>query len=160
MIRICHRKTNEAIYIGDEISSNYLHLEEYQLSWADFNNFDLSNSTFIHCNLGWASFNFANLSYTVFTGSNLVPSSFVNANLDHTNFNGCHLIYSDFRQSILNYVSFANAILAGANFMGCDLRSCNMSGIALRFAKYDQYTLWPEGINPVTLGAKFITSKT
>jgi uncharacterized protein YjbI with pentapeptide repeats len=67
---------------------------------------------------------------------------------------------ASFKNSQLQWSTFANADLSNADFEGADLRGADLSratidGAKFKDAKYDCYTMWPEGkIDPQAHGAK------
>lgn len=64
----------------------------------------------------------------------------------------------DGRTFILTYCSFVHARLAGTRLAGscfrkCDLRRADLAGADLRGLRYDRFTRWPAGFDPVEHGA-------
>ncbi len=119
------------------------------LSRIDFRNANLTEASFVRANLYGANLQNADL-----VRAKLCGSSLKNANLTQTNLQKANLQFTD----------FSRANLAGANFTDADLRGADLSTAQLEDedpqqgaadftgAAYDQFTLFPKGIDPITLG--------
>ena len=105
-------------------------------------------------NLAHADFRGADLRRADFAEARLEGAHFQNADLSEADFEGAHIWGGDFRGAHLRQTNFANASLVGARLQGVDLRDSNLHNTTLRFARYDESTLWPEGIDPQVCGAK------
>ena len=54
----------------------------------------------------------------------------------------------------LSRADLSVANLSGANLSGANLSGANLSGANLSGAKYNKYTVWPKGFDPVKAGAE------
>jgi uncharacterized protein YjbI with pentapeptide repeats len=66
-----------------------------------------------------------------------------------------------FANANLQKANMEGTFLKGCNFDEADLRGTNLKGASLEDAyfgnaKYDKETIWPDGFDPVTAGAKLI----
>ena len=99
----------------------------------------------------------SNLLKVNLSGSNLWHADLRGANLTDANLSWANLRYTNLREAIL-----IDANLSGANLIGADMREADMRGAylhganlsgailgsaKLRGAKYDIFTIWPEGFD-------------
>ena len=97
-------------------------------------------------------------------GQDLHGADFSQAMLTVANFSGADLRGVNFQRATLWFVNFSGARLAGADFSGAwlpgaklqgvDLRGVNLAAAEIRYARYDEQTLWPDGVDPQKRGAK------
>lgn len=109
-------------------------LSGQRLHWAYLPLADLKRVNFSHTSLHGA-----NLSGADLRGANFAKASMMMANLMGANLAGAFL---------------SGAILPGARLQGADLRFAVLQDAMLRYARYDETTLWPEGFDPQQVGAK------
>lgn len=70
------------------------------------------------------------------------------------NFSRSQLDHADLQGQDLHGADFSQAMLTVANFTDADLRGANLAAAELRYARYDEQTLWPDGVDPQERGAK------
>ena len=107
---------------SDQNLSNRI-FDNQQLIDANFQDSNLTLSSFIKANLKYANFNSAelqraNLSYSNLTGSNLLSANLTQANLTHANLSYACLVDANLTNSQLQYISLQTAQIAGANVTG------------------------------------------
>lgn len=90
---------------------------------ADLHEFDLSGVMLQGVNLGQANLQGANLQETDLRGSNL----------GEANLQGADLCKTDLR---------------GSNLCGANLRGVDLDGVAVQYARYNDYTIFPDGFDP------------
>jgi uncharacterized protein YjbI with pentapeptide repeats len=64
------------------------------------------------------------------------------------------LVCADLRGAVLDDVDFSGARFHGARLQGADLRRAGLGSADLMFARYDERTQWPAGIDPQARGAR------
>lgn len=111
---------------------------------ADLSKTDLSWAYLPHADLRRVNFCRATL-----TAANLSHANLCGATLERAYMMAANLMGADLADTYLG-----NAILVGARLQGADLRYAVLQGTELRFARYDETTLWPEGFDPQAAGAK------
>ena len=105
------------------------------------------------------------------SAANLVKADLHGAYLGHANLYGADLRLSDLRnanlwKANLTEVNFLgadlrNSDLSGADLYQADLRGANLTGAHLvntnlEKAKYNRFTTWPDGFDPILAGAEFL----
>lgn len=123
----------------------------------------LFDGTIINANLRKA-----NLTATNLQNARLEKTNFYKANLEEVRLDWAHLedaclIYAHLEKAILVYVDLRGANLQKAHLEGTDLKWAHLEGADLRKityddhtlwteAKYNEFTQWPDGFNPVVAG--------
>ena len=128
-------------------------IQGINLSMRNFDEIDLSGTTFRKCNFQGASFQNADLRNCEFLECNLVQVNFTNANLSNTNWMIVDSSMSTFRRALMNNIScdmyvdfkdcnFEDADLSGSDMRGarltgsdmshCDLRKCNFDNVSIQ----------------------------
>ena len=92
-------------------------------------------------------------------GANLGGIDLADAQLAAADLRGADLGAADLQGAILRKADLSGTNLVGADLRGADLCGCNLSRAnmthaQLTGARYDTYTVWPEGLDPETLGAE------
>ena len=114
----------------------------------------LAGQNFSRSALGHAELQERHLRGANFSQADLTAANFTDADLRHTSFQGAMLWFANFSGTRLDGADFSGAYLPGAKLQGVDLRRTNLAAAELRSARYDEQTLWPEGIDPQERGAK------
>ena len=114
------------------------------LAGQDFSRSQLGHAALQRQDLRGADFSRAHLNVRNFSGADLRGVRFQDATLWFVNFSGARLDGAD----------FSGAYLPGAKLQGVDLRGANLAAAELQYARYDEQTLWPEGVDPQERGAK------
>lgn len=92
-------------------------------------------------------------------GAHLGGIDLADAELAAADLRGADLGAADLRGAVLRKADLSGANLAGADLRdadlcGCDLSRANLTHARLAGARYDTYTVWPEGYDPDALGAE------
>jgi len=92
-------------------------------------------------------------------GAHLGGIDLADAQLSAADLRGADLGAADLRGAILHKADLSGANLAsadlrGADLCGCDLSRTNLTHTRFAGARYDTYTVWPEGTDPDALGAE------
>ena len=111
---------------GDNLNLNQIDFQDTDLSFSTF-----EYSSFQDCNFQGAGLIEVNLSY----------SSLVRSNFSGCNMTGAVLAMADFSQANLVGVSFAGANLIGANFSGADLTNADLSQANIQCAIFENAKL-------------------
>jgi uncharacterized protein YjbI with pentapeptide repeats/membrane protein implicated in regulation of membrane protease activity len=149
------------------------HLERALLSGAnlegaDLFKADLSSADLEGANLRNAGLLLASLNDTVLWGANLEGARLYGASLEGAalkgaNLKGAGLTGANLKDAGLHSAELSGADLTGANLEGAGLEGANLEGTnmqgsnlrgaVLLNAVYDDATIWPNGLDPSTLGA-------
>ncbi|MBW4550592.1 MAG: pentapeptide repeat-containing protein [Aphanocapsa sp. GSE-SYN-MK-11-07L] len=142
-------------------------LEAYSTGERDFRSADLSGQKLDGETLARVDLSNANLTEASFVranlyGANLQKANLAQAKLCNTNLKNANLIQASLQKANLQFADFSRAQLAAANFSDADLRGADLSTAqfedpqqaAANFsgAIYDEFTLFPPGIDPIDLG--------
>jgi uncharacterized protein YjbI with pentapeptide repeats len=120
---------------------------------------DLQNSFFNHASLQSAHLVLANL-----RGASLAEANLHGAGLAAADLQGAKLQGADLSWAKLKEAKLAGAKLAGANLVKADLEMANFKaatyddGTKFEAATYDDATIWPEGFDPTSVGARRLVS--
>ena len=114
----------------------------------------LAGQNFSRSQLGHAALQGQDLRGADFSQSEMTAANFTNADLRGVNFQCTTLWFVNFSGARLDGSDFSEAFLPGAKLQGVDLRGANLATAELRHARYDEQTLWPEGVDPQKRGAK------
>ena len=123
---------------------DYVWLDSANLSYAD-----LEESSLAMGNMGSANFFRANLKNADLYGSFLNMANFQEANLEGVNLQGSNLAQANLRGANLT-----NANLGPDNtgvetaLHSADLTNSKIDGACFNQARYDMFTIFPEGFNP------------
>jgi uncharacterized protein YjbI with pentapeptide repeats len=143
-------------------------LRDADLTGANLREADLRGAILCDAELSGADLQEADLSDADLTGTNLREANLRgaklrNAELSGADLQGVDLSGADLRDANISNAKMSGAILVEANLIGADLSSADLSGADmsqahlfeadLRVTKYDRYTRWPEGFDPVAAGA-------
>lgn len=110
---------------------------------------DLSHSKLDWAYLPSADLRRVNFSRASLHGANLSGANLCGANFEKTSMMGVNLEGADLADAY-----FCGAYLPGARLQEADLRFAILEDVKLRYARYDETTLWPEGFDPKAAGAK------
>ncbi len=83
------------------------------------------------------------------SGIDLTKADLQNANLAGALLNGTNLTDADLKGAFVYYTDLEGAILSGANLEGADLENAKLAG-----AIYTEKTVWPQGFDLKSSGAK------
>lgn len=143
---------------------------------VDFSGANLSKAFLARINLKNGRLEYANLSDAIidkvdFQRACLDTAEFKNVTMESVDFTGASLQFVTFWDSHLKGVVFCGADLSHANFQGANLRGVDFRNAIFdetsfwsihpfdqtleereNFAKYDSYTIWPNGFNPKSEG--------
>jgi hypothetical protein len=100
----------------------------------------------------------ANMSEARLSGSNLAYSLmndalFVNARMLGFDLSGADARRADFRNAALIRATLVDTDFSNADLSGADLSNATIRKVRLGQTKYSSTTTWPQGFNPVPLGA-------
>jgi uncharacterized protein YjbI with pentapeptide repeats len=109
---------------------------------------DLSGLNLDWANLTERELRDANFSHSSLTGANLSQADLRGANFDHAVLAGTNLWGANMAGASLN-----ETFLAGAHLEGADLRQAHLNTSKLKYARYDETTLWPDNFDPQAQGA-------
>ena len=122
-----------------------------ELSGGDLQEADLRDADLTGANLREAYLRMANLSNAQMSGAVLVEADLLGADLSDADLQG-----ADLSHARLGWTELHGADLRGADLHGADLRDADLRDLRdadLTGAKYDRYTMWPEGFDPSAAGA-------
>jgi uncharacterized protein YjbI with pentapeptide repeats len=146
-------------------------LYQADLSGANLREAKLDNANLGGANLFGAKLEGVDLSNTLLYGVVLEKADLSNVNLIgadlkglylcETNLSGANLAEANLRGTNLCNVSLVGAnlskiFLAEANLQYANLEEANLEGADLSGAKYNRYTIWPDGFKPEKAGAKLV----
>lgn len=146
-----------------EVDLTEANLEGSNLAGANLLRAKLIKTSFIGGNLGWSNLEDANLAW-----ADMSSATLTGAHLERAYLRGATLGMSLLKMARLEYADLESANLLGANLQQASLRSANLAwanllwanleGTDLKFADlnhatYNQHTRWPEGFDPVSVGA-------
>lgn len=129
-----------------------------ELHRAIFENFDVSGADFTGANLRNASFNYSVLNRAVMHGAALMSATLVCVQIKGADLSEAIAIGADFTGEDLSSSGLKNADVFGASFVRANLCDVNfevkrIEGACFSGAIYDEWTVWPEGFDPVVFGA-------
>jgi len=174
---ICH---NDILLKSDSLVNQ--NFESLNLWRINLSNRNLSNSHFKNCNIDDAILMGVNFDYCKITGgwnslycANLDKASLRSATLAHSKMRASSLQEADLSGASLTEVylvgsklydsNFENANLSYTDFSYCGLHGANLNGTNLdssifEGAMFDETTIWPEGFDPISKGARIVPRKT
>jgi len=119
---------------------------------------DLHGANLSGANLSCAYLNHANLSFADLRDADLSRASLFSVDLHGADLSGAclssgGLALVDLREADLTDADLREAGLYSAGLMGADLTDANLEGVKLKYAFYDNATIWPEGFDPKAAGA-------
>ncbi len=117
------------------------------LSRVDFSNANLTEANFVRANLYGANLQKADL-----TQAQLYGAILKNANLTQAKLQQANLQSTDFSRASLAAANFSDADLRGADLSSAQLEDPQQGAANFSGAVYDQFTLFPQGVDPVKLG--------
>jgi Pentapeptide repeats (9 copies) len=117
------------------------------LSRVDFSNGNLTEANFVRVNLYGANLQKADLIRIKLCGTSLK-----NANLTQANLQKANLQFTDFSRANLAAANFSEADLRGADLSTAQLEDSQQGAANFANALYDDFTLFPEQVDPVKLG--------
>jgi uncharacterized protein YjbI with pentapeptide repeats len=123
-------------------------LSEAFLDGADLSRANLSDAHLFKANLGDANLNGANLNLANLNEADLTWANLNDAGLIGTNLSEANLCEANLHGADLSGADLTDADLSGANLSGAKLPGANLRG-----AKYNDLTVWPDGLNPIDAGA-------
>jgi uncharacterized protein YjbI with pentapeptide repeats len=118
------------------------------LNQASFVKSDFSRSDFTGSQLKGASFQGTELCLANFSRTSLEGAIFSECPMRQARYDGANLRGAVFRNCALIDVDFSSATLCGVAF-----QACTVANSQWREAEYDSKTLWPEGLDPLRIGA-------
>jgi Pentapeptide repeats (8 copies) len=113
---------------------------------------DLSNANLTEANLVRANLYGANLQNADLLRAKLCGTSLKNANVTQANLQNANLQFTDFSRANLAAADFSDADLRGADLSTAQLEDPQLGEANFSSALYDDFTLFPEGVDPVKLG--------
>lgn len=133
-------------------------LEGANLARANLTAADLIEATLFMADLTGTDLDRADLTGADLTGANLEAAHIRVATFVRANFTEATLFMADLRGANLTGADFTEADLTEADLVRADLvradlRGANLHGTNFTEAKYNQYTRWPKGFDPVKAGA-------
>ena len=78
------------------------------------------------------------------------------ANLRDANLTGANLIRANLTAVDLRGANLSGANLSGGNLYKANLQDADLTNTNLHGNKYDTFTIWPEGFDPIAEGAVFV----
>ena len=87
------------------------------------------------------------------SGADLFDVNLVAADLRGADLGGANLNSADLSRADLSGANLLGADLSDANLCGTDFSNANLIDAILESARYDRYTVWPEGFDPGSAGA-------
>lgn len=126
-----------------DFSDSFLHAVDFSSSVGSlvkFERADILNAIFRECEFVQASF----------LSASIKNSDFRNCNLEKTNLNGADFTNSDLRGIKLKEVTVIEAVFHNTDLRGADLSNVDLSTALMRFAKFNDNTILPEGIDKET----------
>ncbi len=78
------------------------------------------------------------------------------ANLRDANLTGTNLIRANLTAVDLRGANLRGADLSGGNLYKANLQDADLTNTNLHGNKYDAFTIWPEGFDPIAEGAVFV----
>lgn len=129
-------------------------VEEKQLSGLNMRGENLSGSEFVYRQLRGSDFSEANLSNARLQGCDLRAATLSSADLSGTSFYAADLRGTNLSNAILHNTNFCQARLEGADLTGTTLDTSDLR------ATYDDSTRWPDGFDPVKVGAVHVAPAT
>jgi uncharacterized protein YjbI with pentapeptide repeats len=117
------------------------------------NSADLSNADLVGARLNGVDLTLARLNGAKLEGADLNLAILNDATLDGTDLTNVNLNGVSFRGATLTQIKLKGSTFDGTDLRRADLSKTSLDGINLSGAEYNQYTKWPEGFNPVSVGA-------
>ncbi|MBC8201102.1 MAG: pentapeptide repeat-containing protein [Planctomycetes bacterium] len=117
-----------SLWLSDSNAQPHSNISRQVLWWAN-----LENANLVSANLSASNLSYANLHHANLDNADLAFTLFVGADLRATNFNNANLFYAD---------------ISNANLTGME----NWQTAFWLAARYDENTLFPDGMNPDSFG--------
>jgi uncharacterized protein YjbI with pentapeptide repeats len=105
--------------------------------------------------LNRANLNGVNLLQSKLSDVTLQRASLMKAHLDSCLMDGVDLSWADLRHASLTYAQLKDTSLRGAHLEGANLTGVDLSQVNLKFARYDNTTVFPAGFTPKGKGMIF-----
>ncbi len=143
-------------------------LSETNLSETDLRRANLSRADLLEANLSGAYLVDANLSKTYLTKATLVEANLVGAdlretdlkranlkkaNLSKANLSGADLCWANLNEAHLTLTHLIEADLSEADLIQANLGEAYLGQTTLNGAKYNKFTQWSSGFDPIQAGA-------
>jgi len=136
-----------SLWLSNAVVEPYANVREQVLWWAELPFANLHHANLVFANLSYANLWDANLSAADLSYSNLYAANLGSADLAFANFYGANLRSSNIDDANMFYADFSNADLS-------DMQKWETA--FWMAAKYNNNTIFPEGMNPNTFGMIFI----
>lgn len=142
------------------VDCNDAELRRVRLIGADLSGVDLSGAKLLECDLTGADLRRALLRATTFEGTDLSKADLRAVDLSAAHVSRCKLLEADLRNLR------GLGVVTSGDFSGADLRGANLSSFrdgavqpytVFKGARYDKWTRWPAGFDPVGAGAVLVT---
>lgn len=145
-------------YSGGNLSN--IDLSGTDLHGRNFAGSDLRDAILIGTNLRGANLSGAILSNADMSGADLRGTNLIAANLSDAKLSSANLSSAILKNANLENVIFENANLTKSKMMGTSLFGANLTGAMLKSAnlqnaKYDSFTIFPEGYSMNSRGMRF-----
>lgn len=108
----------------------------------------MGQSCLTEAELGGATLTGVDLRAADLRGAHLIMANLKRADLSQANLSGANLLRANLEEAILTAADLTGAVLLWANFT-----HARLDGVTLDKATYNQYTIWPEDIDPTATGA-------
>ena len=89
-------------------------------------------------------------------GFNLSHADLYGVFLRDANLTGANLIRANLTAVDLRGANLSGANLSGGNLYKANLQDADLTNTNLHGNKYDAFTIWPEGFDPIAQGAVFV----
>lgn len=128
-------------------------LSEANLRDANLSDADLGGANLSRANLTMASLYRASLSGANLSGASLNEARLNDAGLGSADLRGADLTMANLGGARLGWADLTGANLREANLRGADLGGAKLGGANLKGAFCNDWTVWPQGFDPIAAGA-------
>lgn len=160
---------SQAIFDDSDLSSLSSHqswfdgasLARVSAGGADFRESFLYGAKFDNALLQNASFQQARISRGSFRAADLTDADFPMALLSRSDFTDARLVNADLQRADLSEAVLVRTDLRGADLSGANLLGADLSQLTVDAnTRYDAYTRFPIGVDPIALGMTLLPSPT
>ena len=128
-------------------------MREFDLSKRDLTKLKLANADLRRANLQGSYMRSIDLSGADISRAYLCDATLRKANLSNADLGNSDLSNANLRRAKLINSDLHKAILKGVNLTRADLNGANLDKADLSGARFSKRTKWPEGFNPIAVGA-------
>ncbi len=129
-------------------------LAAFYLRGKNISDARLSSADLCLANLIGTDLEESELSVAAMRRATLIEADMRRAVLWRADLEGATLVKADLQGAIMVHANLRHADLFKADLRGADLRYAQIDGADFGEAVYDASTKWPQGVNPVSLGAE------